>query len=118
MKKNLLLILLLSSVKITHACDCDSIIGKKDAKSIFKGTVYSINRIDSEFVRYEVMFKVKQKIKGKIKGKKITVNVSCLLDMCCGIPFKEGDSYIIYTFIRNNMIYTSACTETKKLRDG
>ena len=118
MKRNLLLILLLSGLNIAHACDCDSIIGKKQAKIFFKGTVYSVNRKDSEFVRYEIVFMVKRKVKGKINGSKITVNVSYLMDMCCGIPFKEGDSYIIYTFIRNGMVYTSSCTESRKLSDG
>ena len=101
--------------KSSNACDCDSIIGLKDAKSVFRGTVLSVTRIDSDFVRYEIVFKVKHKMKGKIRGKKITVNVPCLLDMCCGIPFKEGEVYIIYTFIKNDMLYTSACTESKKI---
>ncbi len=113
----LLVILLVGQLKSTHACDCDSIVGKKGAKTVFKGTVYSINRIDSDFVRYEVVFNVKRKMKGRIKGKKITVNVPCLLDMCCGIPFKEGESYIIYTFMKNGMLYTSACTESKKTEE-
>jgi hypothetical protein len=117
MKGILLLMLLLGRLNITNACDCDSLIGKKDAKSAFKGTVYSINRIDSDFVRYEVVFEIHRKMKGHIKGRKITVNVSCLMDACCGVSFKEGDSYIIYTFIRNGMVYTSACTMNVKLRD-
>jgi hypothetical protein len=117
MKGILLLMLLLGWLNIAYACDCDSLIGKRDAKSAFKGTVYSINRIDSDFVRYEVVFKVQRKYKGQIKGRKITVNVPCLMDACCGVSFKEGDSYIIYTFVRYGMVYTSECTMNKKLRD-
>lgn len=114
MQRLFLLILLTCYLKSSYACDCNNIIGKKGAKSVFTGTVYSINRIDSDFVRYEIEFVISKKIKGRIKTRKITINVPCLLEMCCGIPFKEGDNYIIYTFMRNGMLYTSLCTESKK----
>jgi len=115
MRKLLFIILLMTQFKISNACDCDSLIGINDAKSVFKGTVLSVIRKDSDIVRYEIVFKVKKKIKGRIKGKRITVNVPCLLEMCCGIPFKEGDNYTIYTFIKNEMLYTSSCTESKRI---
>lgn len=115
MKKLILLLLFGLKIGSSNACDCDSIVGLKDAKAVFKGTVLSVIRIDSPFVRYEIVFKVKQKIKGRMKGKKIVVNVPCLLEMCCGIPFKEGENYVIYAYIRNERLYTGACTETRKL---
>ncbi|PZR25217.1 MAG: hypothetical protein DI535_18990 [Citrobacter freundii] len=96
-------------------CDCDTIIGKKAAQHVFEGRVTAITRIDSDVVSYEVAFRVERKIKGRIKGKKMVINVPCMLEMCCGIPFTENERYVVYTFIRNGKEYTSACTLTSKL---
>jgi hypothetical protein len=115
MKKIIIFLLLIVTVSRSQACGCGSITGLKDSKSVFKGEVLSVTKFDSEYVRYEILFKVTKSIKGKIKTKKIVVNVSCLDEICCGIPFKPGDRYVIYTFIRNDMLYTGWCTETHKL---
>ena len=115
MRKVMIFLLLIVTIASSQACDCDSIKGSKDAKSVFRGKVLSVARIDSPFVRYKILFKVSESIKGRIKAKKIVVNVSCLQDGCCGIPFKQGERYVIYTYIRNNMLYTGYCTKTHKL---
>ena len=54
-------------------------------------------------------------MKRKIKGKQIVINVPCLLDLCCGIPFKERENYIIYTYMEENLEYSSYCTLSRKL---
>jgi hypothetical protein len=96
-------------------CDCDTVIGKDGAKSIFEGTVMSVNRIDSDFVRYEIGFAIDNKIKGRIKGRKIIVNVPCLMDGCCGVAFSENTKYVVYTFVKNGLLYTNGCTLTKPI---
>jgi hypothetical protein len=115
LKKVMIFLLLIVTTASSQACDCDSIKESKDAKSVFSGKVLSVTRIDSPFVRYKILFKVSTSIKGHVKAKNIVVNVSCLQDGCCGLPFKQGEWYVIYTYIRNNMLYTGYCTETHKL---
>lgn len=115
MKANLLLLLLLLFGNYSRACDCDSIVGKKDAKKVFEGKVLGIKRIEEPFIRYEITFQVSKMIKGKIKGRTIIVNISCLMVACCGLPFEINDNYIVYTFLDEDMLYTSLCTSTKKL---
>lgn len=115
MRKIILITLVLIYCNNSNACDCDSIIGIESAKDVFIGKVISIRRIESPFIRYEISFKISKKIKGDIRMKKIVVNVPCLLEMCCGIPFNKKDKYMIYTFLREGMLYTNLCTESRKL---
>src|SRR4051812_16215220 len=115
MKKIIFIIFLSIIVKCSNACDCDSIIGKEQARHVFKGKVLSVTKVESPYIQYEIMFEVKKRIKGHIKARKVKVNVDCLLSMCCGIPFKKDELYIIYTYLKNGTLYTGACTESYKV---
>lgn len=102
---------------IGHSCDCVSMIGLKDAKSVFHGKVLSVMRVEKPYIFYQIEFKVEQYIKGKKRKchKSIKVNVPSLQEGGCGIPFKVGDRYLVYTYLEDNMLFTSTCTETRKI---
>lgn len=114
---NLIFVFLLFAKQYAPAsfCDCHAVIDKDAAKNIFEGTVVSVNRVDSGFVRYEIGFTIDKKIKGRIKGREIIVNVPCLVDGCCGVAFSENTKYVVYTFVKNGMLYTNGCTLTKPI---
>ena len=100
-----------------YSCDCVSMVGLKEAKSVFNGKVLSVIRIEQPYIFYRVEFKVEQYIKGKKRKchKSIKVNVPSLQEGGCGIPFKVGDKYLVYTYIEDKMLFTSNCTETRKI---
>ncbi len=113
-----ILILLLIIQYNCYSCDCNSVVGLKEAKSVFTGEVIAINKIDDSLLYYEITFKITKVIKGEIISQTIIVNApGCLFDACCGIPFKLNDKYMVYTFLRKPFKheYVNLCTETKLL---
>jgi len=100
-----------------YSCDCVSIVGLKGAKSVFNGKVLSVVRIEQPYIFYQIEFNVEQYIKGKKRKchKSIKVNVPSLQEGGCGIPFKVGERYIVYTYLEDKMLFTSNCTETRKI---
>lgn len=114
--KILATILLLFSVSyLGYACDCNSIIGIKDAKSVFEGKVIGIEKIETPNTVYKIKFRISKVIKGQIKSSVIVVNNPSMSVAGCGVPFEIDGSYVVFTFIRYKQLYTSDCTETKKL---
>jgi len=102
-----------------YGCDCNSIVGLKEAKSVFTGEVIELKKIEDSLSYYEITFKLIKVIKGRIKSKTITVNApNCLYDACCGFDFKLNGKYIVYTFLRKPFKheYVNICTETKLLQ--
>ena len=99
-----------------NKCDCDKLIGLKEANLVFHGKVTAINKIDEPFIKYEISVRISKKIKGNPNHKTIVINTSCLLTSCCGVEFEVGKKYIIFTFTRNDLIYTSNCTMTRELK--
>jgi hypothetical protein len=96
-------------------CDCSHLYTFEDSKYVFRGVVASIDRIEEPYIRYDITFKVVKWKKGKRKTKIMKVSESCLVDGCCGISFELNQHYDVYTFMRNNLNYTSSCTPTEKV---
>lgn len=101
----------------SFSCDCITVIGTKEATSVFEGMVIGIEKIETPYIYYEIKFRVTKVIKGKIKSKAIVVNTPSLSVSGCGLPFAINDKYVVYTFIRYKKLYTGECTETKKLEE-
>ena len=99
------------------ACDCNSIIGLKEAKNVFVGKVTGIQKIERPYIRYEIEFSVTKVIKGKINTRTIVVNTPSLDDGGCGIPFGVNETYEVYTYLEETLLYTGDCTATKKLEE-
>ena len=115
--KYILFLFLLVQTNYSYCCDCNTIIGLNEAKIVFEGELIQIKRITEPIIRYEITFQVSKIIKGKIQNDVIVINTPCLMDACCGIPFEFTAKYRVYTFEKEGMIYTSACTATKKITD-
>jgi hypothetical protein len=121
LKKILLTILLLHS-NLLFGCDCPLILSSEDSKLIFQGKVMKIKRIASPLIKYEITVKITKRIKGEIKPKIIIIDTRCLLDGCCGVGFKIGCKYEIYTYFNNiydtsnKVPFTDLCTNTKLLK--
>lgn len=113
-KKMVLAITIIVNAVIVRACDCNDFIGLKDAKNVFIGRLESIKKIEQPFYRYEISFFVDSSIKGP-KLDKITINVNCLQDGCCGYNFDFYSTYEVYTYYEGTLLYTGACTNTRKL---
>jgi hypothetical protein len=118
MRKLILILTILLLRSYGYCCDCNDIIGLKDAKSVFEGKVIGIEKAEAPYIYYQIKFKVSRVIKGVIKSKTIIVNTPSLDAGGCGIPFVVNAKYQVYTFIRYKKIYTGECTETKKLEES
>jgi hypothetical protein len=114
--------LILISLLIIHCncygCDCNSIAGLYEAKSVFKGEVVAVKNVNDSGWHTEITFKIFEVIKGEIKSNFFIVDSpNCPYDACCGIPFKVNDKYIVYTVLRVGYKheFVNICTETKLL---
>lgn len=116
MRTVILIFLLLFQYNFSHGCDCNTIVGMKEAKSVFIGRVIDVKRIDTSYIRYEIQFKVSKFIKGNVKAQIIKINTPSLNVAGCGISFSINDEYIVYTYLHNNLLYTGDCTRTRKLK--
>ena len=136
MKRIILLLFLLFSFNRIYPCDCtrpDDGPPKSDVA--FRGKVISIKKfatgkIDSFFVRgrleqvvrynYEITFAADSVIKGDVYDTMKIFQVS-LEPEACGIRMMVQDKYLVYATyasLDNSpgiQLYTSACTETRKL---
>jgi hypothetical protein len=101
-----------------RACDCELIIGLKESELVFKGKVLSIKRFEQPYIVYQIEFRISKCIKNKSKkcNKVITVAVPSLQEGGCGVPFEIGKKYLVFTYLEDQMLYTSICTETKEIR--
>jgi len=117
MRTLLLIIALLAQCGYGYSCDCNDIIGLRDATSVFEGKVIGIEKVESPYIYYQIKFRVSKVIKGAIKSKTLVVNTPSLDAGGCGIPFIVNAKYQVYTFIRYRKLYTGECTETKKLEE-
>ena len=97
------------------SCTCMEIIGLNDATSVFEGSVLEIKKITTPYECNVITVKVDKYIKGAYNADTLYVQTPCLYDACCGVPFAIKDKYIIYAIIKDNMLYTNVCSETKKL---
>ncbi len=99
-----------------NACDCVNIHGLEEAKVAFKGKILKIARVDSDYVRYEVTFKLIKRIKGiKKKVKTIVIDIPCLYDACCGVPFKEDEVYEVKAYESGRRMKTNLCWAPTKI---
>lgn len=100
----------------SFACDCNILLGHDSVDLVFMGKVIKIEKQD-EYSKNKITFQVCKYYKGKMKKKKITVNVPCLADPCCGIDFKVGKKYEVYALEQNGIFTTDQCTMTMELKE-
>jgi hypothetical protein len=119
MRRLLIFILFLLSPIVSKPCDCEEkyFIGSDKAKHVFRGTVESIKRIYTPFRRFEVTFLVAEWEKGGSDAERMTVNVNCLNEGCCGYEFDFYNEYRVCTYMKDTLVYTGFCTGTHKVKD-
>ena len=118
MRNSLLIASLLAISSYSYGCDCNFIIGMKEAYSVFEGKVIAIEKVESPNIFYKIRFRINKVIKGKINTKVIIVNTPSLDVGGCGIPFIVNANYQVYTYWEFQKLYTGDCTKTKILDEG
>jgi hypothetical protein len=114
MKKSLLFIIFLFTIKVAFSCGCEDVFGLDESDLVFNGRVVSVDRVDTTFIDYAITFKVEKVVKGKLSKQKVIVHTPCLSVACCGIPFEKNENYIVFATVKSNYYYTDACTATNK----
>lgn len=99
-----------------NACDCESIKGLKESAVAFRGTVVKVQRIEDPYIRYEISFQIDKWQKEAGNKKIIVINTPCLSEICCGIPFQIGETYIVYAYEEEKQFNTNLCWITKKIK--
>jgi len=101
----------------SFGCDCNRSVGYDEANLVFIGNVVHIKKNTKPYVDFAITFKVCTVEKGKLKTKRIIIYTPCLMDPCCGIPFKLDEKYRVYAYLEDNKLCTNLCTETSKMNE-
>lgn len=94
-----------------NCCNCEGLLGISQASHVFIGEVTAMEK-KAEPPRIEITFTVSKYVKGPLKENSIKVSVPCLNAACCGYHFNFYDSYQVYAYLENGVLYTGECTET------
>ncbi|MES2702125.1 MAG: hypothetical protein V4649_05770 [Bacteroidota bacterium] len=114
--KTILLIIILAANSCCYACDCERLIGFKEAKIVFVGEVTAVMKSHFSNYQYKIIFTVNKKLKGKLKSKTVVIYTYGLDEAGCSFPFKIKDRYHIFAVQDENHLYNIACTATVKVK--
>lgn len=82
--------------------------------AVFSGRVSSIRKIN--WYDYQATFQVKDAWKGVEEGK-IPVD-STTFRTSCGYAFKLGESYLVYAYQHNGVLFAHHCSRTRPLENA
>lgn len=119
-----LLILLLALPINGLACTCSNFGGPvtiKDYNSneiIISGKAIKVteNRNESVDRQRQITFQIDEVYKGEIDHKTISIYTP-LSDASCGLFVKENEEWVIWAYLRNNIIVTNVCTRSQLKED-
>ncbi|HEX8457860.1 MAG TPA: hypothetical protein VF656_11230 [Pyrinomonadaceae bacterium] len=111
----------------TLACSCSPIDGslsdaqlvrqaRKKADAVFTGKVIAIREFGTDTLA--VSFKVDRVWKGKIPNQAVVLTDSDKIHCQLGVPFREGERYIVYAEKAYTSLVTSICTRTVKVSES
>lgn len=116
-----LLIFILALPINVVACSCANfwqavtIKDYNNSELIISGKAIKVtsNKKETEDRQRQIEFKIDDVYKGKIDSKTVMIYTS-LSDASCGLLVNENEEWIIWAYLKNNVISTNLCTRSKQ----
>ncbi len=115
------LLMMVSLPALSLACSCIAprapLVELGESDFVFSGVVKDITPFSTEFGKTHVVkIQVLSKWKGEVYEEVFVQTADN--SAACGYPFREGESYLIYGYLHNNIMQTGLCTRTNLLKNA
>ncbi len=107
------------------ACSCGDFRGEVTIKDynnsemiiVGKAIKVTIDRNESVYKQRRIEFQIEDVFKGKIDSHTVMI-YTAWSDATCGLIVKEGEEWLIWAYLRDNVISTSLCTRSRPKKNA